>query len=96
MKPVSKTALASLAIPFILAFSCFAQSQDWRNAKSGHSIYSHGYCDQPYVVVLENGNWLCVFTTNAGHEGSKGQHIVSCTSEDWGLTWSEPVRIEEP
>lgn len=96
MKAITKAALASLAIQIILTLSSYSQSQDWRNAKSGHSIYTHGYCDQPYVVVLENGKWLCVFTTNAGHEGSKGQHIVSCISEDQGLTWSEPVRIEEP
>jgi len=96
MKLITKTALASIAIQIVLTISCYAQSQDWRNAKFGHSIYSYGYCDQPYVVVLQNGKWLCVFTTNAGHEGSKGQHIVSCISEDQGKTWSEPVRIEEP
>ena len=73
-----------------------AQPKDWRNAKSGTSIYTNGYCDQPYVVVLENGKWLCVFTTNEGHEGSGGQHIVSCLSDDQGKTWTEPVRIEEP
>ena len=73
-----------------------AQPKDWRNAKNGTSIYTNGYCDQPYVVVLENGKWLCVFTTNEGHEGSGGQHIVSCLSDDRGKTWTEPVRIEEP
>jgi hypothetical protein len=74
----------------------YAQSQDWRNAKNGFPIYTNGYCDQPYVVVLANGKWLCVFTTNAGEEGSGGQHIVSSISEDQGKTWSEPVRIEQP
>lgn len=96
MKQLKKTLLLSTAIQIILATTLFAQSVDWRNVKHGHPIYSHGYCDQPYVVVLENGKWLCVFTTNAGHEGSKGQHIVSSISEDQGKTWSEPVRIEEP
>jgi len=78
------------------SISIDAQEHDWRNAKNGHSIYTHGYCDQPYVVVLENGKWLCVFTTNSGHEGSKGQHIVACTSDDQGLSWTDTVRIEEP
>ncbi len=73
-----------------------AQQVDWRNAKHGDLIYTYGYCDQPYVVVLENGKWLTVFTTNAGHEGTEGQHIVSSISEDKGKTWSDPVRIEEP
>ncbi|MEN8230813.1 MAG: sialidase family protein, partial [Bacteroidota bacterium] len=88
-----------IATVTILAFSTtslFPQNNDWRNVKNGSPIYTNGYCDQPYVVVLDNGKWLCVFTTNIGHEGSKGQHIVSCTSEDQGKTWSEPVKIEKP
>lgn len=84
----------------LLLLACFqqtfAQTNDWRNVKYGSPIYTNGYCDQPYVVVLENRKWLCVFTTNEGHEGSGGQHIVSCISEDQGKTWSVPVRIEEP
>ena len=39
---------------------------------------------------------MCVFTTAAGREASEGQHIVSCTSQDHGKTWSKPVQIEEP
>ena len=56
----------------IIAFSAFAQTNDWRNVKYGSPIYTNGYCDQPYVVILENREWLCVFTTNEGHEGSGG------------------------
>ncbi len=73
-----------------------SQLVDWRNAANGHSIYSHGYCDQPYVVVLHDGSWLCCFTTSAGHEGSKGQHIVACRSIDQGRNWSDTIRIEQP
>jgi hypothetical protein len=72
------------------------QIVDWRNVKYGNLIYKNGYCDQPYVIVLENGKWLCVLTTNSGHEGTKGQHIVSCISEDQGKKWSVPVQIEKP
>ena len=39
---------------------------DWRAFDSGHRIYSSGYIDQPYVVVLKDGTWVCVFTTGAG------------------------------
>ena len=63
---------------------------------NGKPIYMSGYIDQPYVVVLDNGDWLCVFTTGAGAEGTGGQHIVSSVSNDKGNTWSKPVRIEEP
>jgi len=96
MSSILKAFLAIAAIHFLVSSSILAQAPDWRNAINGNPIYTNGYCDQPYVVVLDNGRWLCVFTTNLGHEGSKGQHIVSCISEDQGKTWSEPVRIEEP
>ena len=74
----------------------FGQLHDWRNVKNGNSIYTNGYCDQPYVVVLENGKWLCVFTTNESNEGEGGQHIVSSISDNQGVTWSDIVKIEEP
>ena len=96
MKIIIRTILVAVTVQLVFSVSVFSQDHDWRNAKYGNSIYSHGYCDQPYVVVLDNGKWLCVFTTNSGHEGSKGQHIVSCTSDDQGKTWSDTVRIEEP
>ena len=81
---------------FCLSNASFAQTAVWRNARNGDPIYTNGYCDQPYVVVLPDGKWLCVFTTNQNQEGAKGQHIVSTVSADQGRTWSEPVRIEEP
>ena len=76
--------------------SLSAQKADWRNVDNGLQIYTNGYIDQPYVVTLENGNWLVVFTTGEGHEGTGGQHIVSSLSKDQGKSWSKPVRIEEP
>ena len=96
MKQNLKLLLVTIAILFSVTISGFAQNHDWRNVINSNSIYTNGYCDQTYVVVLPNGKSLCVFTTNLGHEGSKGQHIVSCMSDDQGKTWSEPVRIEEP
>ncbi len=67
---------------------------DWRAFESGHRIYSSGYIDQPYVVVLKDGTWLCMFTTGSGGEGAGGQHVVATRSADLGRTWSEPVDIE--
>ncbi len=96
MKHSTRTFITTIAIQTILVVSVFAQNNDWRDVKNGTSIYTNAYCDQPYVVALENWKWLCVFTTNAGHEGSGGQHIVSSVSTDHGKTWSKPVRIEEP
>lgn len=73
-----------------------AQTNDWRNVIYGDLIHRNGYCDQPYVVILDNGKWLCVLTTNAGKEGTMGQYIISCISEDQGKTWSVPTEIEKP
>lgn len=61
---------------------------------TGHVIPDEGYCDQPYVVKLRDGTWLCTMTTGAGHEGQRGQHIVSTRSQDRGKTWSSLVDIE--
>ena len=64
------------------------------NIRTGYEIPSEGYCDQPYVVKLADGTWLCTMTTGKGHEGNTGQHIVSCRSSDKGKTWSKLVDIE--
>ena len=61
---------------------------------SGLEIPSEGYCDQPYVVKLTDGTWLCTMTTGKGHEGQSGQHVVSCRSSNRGKTWSPLVDIE--
>ena len=86
-------------ISFLIA-SCASMAQsrpyDFRDRRNGKPIYESGYIDQPYVVVLDSGEWLCVFTTGVGAEGTGGQHIVSSVSTDKGNTWSKPVRIEEP
>ena len=95
IKPSILTAFI-IASSLIMSNVLMAQTHDWRNAKYGSPIYTNGYCDQPYVVVLEDGSWLCVFTTGAGAEGTGGQHIVSCNSTDHGKSWSEPVSIEKP
>ncbi len=62
--------------------------------ETGWPIPSEGYCDQPYIVRLRDGHWLCTMTTGEGHEGTRGQHIVSTRSRDKGRTWSPLVDIE--
>lgn len=61
---------------------------------TGQEIPSEGYCDQPYVVKLPDGTWLCTMTTGRGHEGQSGQHVVSCRSSNRGKTWEPHVDIE--
>lgn len=67
---------------------------DMRNIRTGSVIPDESYADQPYVVILDDGSWLCTITTGPGHEGQSGQHIVATISEDQGKTWSELIPIE--
>ena len=67
---------------------------DTRHIETGAEIPSEGYCDQPYVVVNDDGTWTCVMTTGGGHEGDGGQHVVAAISADQGRTWSELYDIE--
>lgn len=67
---------------------------DPRDIRTGCTIPSEGYCDQPYVVKTGDGAWLCVMTTGRGKEGERGQHIVSTRSRDHGRSWSPLVAIE--
>ncbi len=65
-----------------------------RRLVHGSLIPSAGYADQPYIVRTDDGAWLCVMTTGAGHEGARGQHVVSRRSRDHGRTWDPPVALE--
>mgnify|MGYP005854919577 CR=1 FL=1 len=67
---------------------------DLRNIRTGLSIPDEGYCDQPYIVITQDGHWLCTMTTGKGEEGDPGQHIIATISTDKGRTWSKPVDIE--
>jgi hypothetical protein len=87
---------AALAAAFVLAVGLrlAAGADDGRNIRTGHTIPDEGYCDQPYIVVTKDGNWLCTLTTGRGQEGQKGQHVVATISADRGQTWSPLVDIE--
>jgi hypothetical protein len=67
---------------------------DKRDIQTGHVIPDEGYCDQPYVVITQDGNWLCLLTTAGGHEGADNSHVVSTISADQGRTWSDLVELE--
>lgn len=83
--------LCTLCVSTLRAESEFP---DKRHLESGNLIPMKNYCDQPYVVITQDGNWLCVLTTGEGHEGSGGQHIAATISKDQGKTWSPLIDIE--
>lgn len=69
---------------------------DWRNIENGHIIPTEagGYCDQPSLLELQDGSWLCSVTTSDGHEGSTAQYVGVTRSFDKGKTWSGLKRLE--
>ena len=69
---------------------------DSRLASSGARLpLTEGYADQPYVVILPDGTWLCLVTSADGHEGSSSQGVFTLRSSDQGKTWSTPLRLEQ-
>jgi hypothetical protein len=70
------------------------ESDDERNIVKGYKMPCELYCDQPYLVVLNDGTWVCMMTTGRGLEGDKGQHVVAIRSTDQGKTWGEMIDIE--
>lgn len=67
---------------------------DWRDIRHGNVIPSEHYTDQPYIVKTDDGAWLCTLTTGNGHEGQKGQHVVTLRSLDKGKTWQDRWELE--
>lgn len=82
-------------IAILIMFGSPANGEfDRRNIRTGLTIPDQGYCDQPYVVITTDGNWLCTLTTGKGKEGDPGQHVVATISADKGRSWSELIDIE--
>ncbi|MFO7906956.1 MAG: sialidase family protein [Planctomycetota bacterium] len=71
-----------------------AAGRDLRDIRHGRRIPDEGYCDQPYVVINQRGEWVCLLTTGPEHEGASGQHYVSTVSSDHGKTWTPLVDLE--
>ncbi|MBR6371807.1 MAG: exo-alpha-sialidase, partial [Victivallales bacterium] len=69
---------------------------DWRNIREGNLIVGEGYADQPYVVLTDDGDWLCCVTLSGQIEGSSDQHVATFRSTDQGRTWEKEVRLEAP
>ncbi len=85
---------APLVIAGMTAVAAMAVTDDMRDIGAGYVIPDEGYCDQPYVVTTQDGNWLCLLTTAGGHEGAANSHVVSTISSDQGRTWSKLVELE--
>jgi hypothetical protein len=96
MKPVILLTLALQLVgpPAWATVKKQATAGDPRHIDAGYKIPDKGYCDQPYVVITRDGNWLCTLTTGKGHEGAGGQHVVATISRDQGKSWGPLIDIE--
>ncbi len=92
--PVLLTMILLCGGPLAWAADEKSPAQDPRHIETGHQIPDEGYCDQPYVAITKDGNWLCVLTTGKGREGQRGQHVVATISKDQGKTWGPLIDIE--
>jgi len=70
--------------------------EDTRLMDRGSVIPARYYADQPYLTATADGGLLCVVTTGTGHEGSRGQHVVSIKSFDGGKNWESITPVEDP
>ena len=84
--------LGSIVLAFMsVASICGAAEErsprpmDSRNIKTGSRIPDQGYCDQPYDVVTNDGDWLCTLTTGSGPEGQGGQQVVATITQGKAL-----------
>lgn len=57
-------------------------------------IYHSEYIDQPYIVKLPNGSWICFFTKSPSYEGSAGETIGMSISKDKGESWQYQGDLE--
>lgn len=89
-----RSVLAMCLLPLAAAFGSEGDVVDTRNIRHGREIPSEGYCDQPYVVITDDGAWLCTLTTGPGEEGNERQHVAAARSLDQGRTWTPLIDIE--
>lgn len=95
MKVINRFSILTLIFSLgLMIQQATAQTEDWRNISSGMLIPDESYSDQPYIVKTDDGAWLCVMTTGAGHEGATGQHIITLRSLDQGKTWIDKRDVE--
>eukprot|EP00054_Salpingoeca_dolichothecata_P027728 m.204677 g.204677 ORF g.204677 m.204677 type:complete len:652 (+) comp26036_c3_seq2:94-2049(+) len=81
-----------------LLLLCTAVAQpDVRNIRTGVTISNvNQYYDQPQVVIMPNGTWICMLTSGPRREGQSSENVYSTLSHDSGQSWSPISPIELP
>ncbi|WP_138475567.1 LamG-like jellyroll fold domain-containing protein [Dyadobacter bucti] len=89
----------SLSVLMLLYVDAAAQyiatrNSDPRCIENGYPLPTEHYADQPYVIVCNDGSWLCTMTTSSGTEYAYMNHIVATKSYDQGKTWTALSDVE--
>lgn len=61
---------------------------------SGSKIFHSEYLDQPYILKLKNGSWMCAYTKSPTNEAAPGETIGISISTDGGSTWKAQPDLE--
>lgn len=96
-----KTRIFLFVFGLVFNYCALAQYIDWSNSDqryigNGNEVPSKTYADQPYVIICDDGSWLCILTTSSGIEHAYMNNIIATRSYDKGRTWTEPVNVEAP
>ena len=54
-----------------------------------------GYADQPSIIAMSDGTFVCATTTGKGEEGAAGEYVSVMRSTDGGKSWSEGTLVED-
>ena len=72
-----------------------SQRNDPRNIRDGLVIHSENYyVDEPFILVADDGAWICALSIGDGQEASRSQRTTIRRSIDKGHSWSDPYDLE--
>lgn len=94
MYPFQKTLVFAL---FLIVSS--AAVGDWRSLSNGRLILEDAYLDQTNLALVKlpsnnSTRWILTLTRNTEGEGSRGENVIVMYSDDHGVTFSSPARLE--
>lgn len=97
MKNASVFALLTFSIPpTVFSQQAILPDTDLGYIENGNELPRKTYPDQTYIIVCNDGSWLCSMTTSSGIEGSYVNHIMSTKSYEKGKTRTKLDILEPP
>ncbi|WP_413666321.1 sialidase family protein [Mucilaginibacter sp. Mucisp86] len=62
--------------------------------ETGVEIFHSDYIDQPYILKLSNGAWICFYTKSPANESSAGETVGISMSYNKGQSWQAKGDLE--